>query len=125
MSRVGDRVRSPCSSSMAGRGLRWTSTSSSRRRKGFPRITEHFGVSGDGLRAFDSGQTFRARDLVIREYHRFEGVSDPDDMAICYAIETLDGVRGVLVDAFGVYSNPLVSAFLQDVPIRTTAPAGA
>lgn len=88
-------------------------------------FTEHFGVSGDGLRAFDSGQTFRARDLVIREYHRFEGVSDPDDMAICYAIETLDGVRGVLVDAFGVYSNPLVSAFLQDVPIRTTAPAGA
>jgi hypothetical protein len=82
-------------------------------------FTEHFGVCRDGLRALDSGQMFRTQDLVIREYHRFEGVSDPDDMAICYAIETLDGVRGVLVDAFGVYSNPLVSTLLQHVPIRT------
>ena len=87
-------------------------------------FTEHFGVYHDRLRALDSGQTFTARDLVIREFHRFEGISDPDDMAILYAIETLDGVRGTLVDAFGVYSNPLVSALLQDVPIRTTAPTG-
>jgi hypothetical protein len=88
-------------------------------------FTAHFGVCRDGLRALDSGQMFRARDLVIREFHRYEGVSDPDDMAICYAIETRDGVRGVLVDAFGVYSSPRVSALLEDVPIRTAAPAAA
>ena len=62
-------------------------------------FTAHFGVVGDRLRAFDSGRTFAARDLVIREFQRFEGVSDPDDMAIVYAIETSDGTRGSLVDA--------------------------
>jgi hypothetical protein len=39
-------------------------------------------------------------------------------MAIVYAIESTDGTRGSLVDAFGAYSNPAVSAFLHDVPIR-------
>lgn len=84
-------------------------------RRGF---TEHFGVVGDTLRALESGKVFGASEAVIREYDRFEGASDPDDMSIVYAIESLDGTRGTLVDAFGVYSNPVVSAFLDRVPIQ-------
>ena len=30
-----------------------------------------------------------------------------------------DGVRGTLTDAFGVYSDPAVSACLQDVALAT------
>jgi hypothetical protein len=79
---------------------------------------EHFGVDDDALRSFTSGRRYRAAEVVIREFHRFEGVSDPDDMCIVYAIEAQGGARGTLVDAFGVYSDPMVSAFLQKVPIR-------
>ena len=82
-------------------------------RRGF---TEHFGVRGDQLRGFESGKTFRADEITIREYVRFEGVSDPDDLAILYAIESSGGTRGTLVDAFGVYSNPAISAYLRRVP---------
>jgi quercetin dioxygenase-like cupin family protein len=85
------------------------------RQRGF---TDHFKVHGRELVALEAGKAFRADDLLIREYHRFEGVSDPDDMAIVYAIESRSGVRGSLVDAFGVYADPRVSAFLQAVPIR-------
>jgi hypothetical protein len=81
-------------------------------------FTAHFGVVGERLRAFDSGKMFRADGVTIRGCQRFEGASDPDDMAIGYAIESLDGTRGCVVDAFGVYSNPTVSVFLQHVPIR-------
>ena len=88
-------------------------------------FTAHFGVVGDSLRAFDSGKTFRAHELIIREFQRFEGVSDPDDMAIVYAIESMDGTRGSLVDAFGTYSSPTVSAFLHNVSIRRTAEPGS
>lgn len=56
---------------------------------------------------------------MIREFHRFEGVSDPDHMSIVYAIEGQGGVRGTLVDAFGAYSDPRVSAFLDGVPEAT------
>jgi hypothetical protein len=86
-------------------------------------FTEHFAVVGGSLRALQSGTTFRADQVVIREYHRFEGVSDPDDMSIVYALEGRDGTRGTLVDAFGVYANPAVSAFLSGVPIRIPARA--
>jgi hypothetical protein len=81
-------------------------------------FTEEFAVAGDGLRARGAVRTFRAEDLTIREFHRFEGVSDPDDMSIVYAIESTDGTRGTLVDAFGVYSNPAVTRVLARVPIR-------
>jgi len=86
-------------------------------RQGF---TAHFGVAGNRLRAFGGGQTFGAHEVVIEQYSRFEGVSDPGDMAIVYAIVTRNGTRGALVDAFGVSSDPTVSAFLKDVPIVAT-----
>src|SRR5205823_10571032 len=80
--------------------------------KGF---TEHFGVRGDYLRGLDSGAIFAAHEVVIRGFERFEGVSDPDDMSIVYAIETVGGMQGTLVDAFGVYSNPMISVFINRV----------
>jgi len=83
--------------------------------KGF---TEHFGVRGDHLRGLDSGAIFAAHEVVIRGFQRFEGVSDPDDMSIVYAIETVRGMQGTLVDAFGVYSNPMISVFLDRVAFR-------
>ena len=87
-------------------------------------FTANFGVVDGKLRAYDTGRTFASHEVVIREYERFEGVSDPDDMAIVYAIEGLDGTRGLLTDAFGVYSSPAVSAFLQHVAIRRAVHAG-
>ena len=87
-------------------------------------FTANFGVVGGRLRAHDTGRTFAAHEVVIREYERFEGISDPDDMAIVYALESLDGTRGLLTDAFGVYSSPAVSAFLQHVPFRRAVHAG-
>jgi hypothetical protein len=40
-------------------------------------------------------------------------------MSIVYAIETRNGVRGTLADAFGVYADPRVGAFIRTV--RTAA----
>jgi hypothetical protein len=74
-------------------------------------------VVGGALRALNRGRGYKSDELAIREYHRFEGVSDPDDMSIVYAIESRDGTRGVLVDAFGVYANPDVGTVLKDVRI--------
>jgi len=36
-------------------------------------------------------------------------------MSIVYAIETGNGVRGTLTDAFGVYADPSVGAFIRKV----------
>ena len=87
-------------------------------RRGF---TEDFRVVDGKLRAAGTRETFRPEELVISEFHRFEGISDPDDMAIVYGVEARNGVRGTVVDAFGVYSDPALSALMARVPIRQTA----
>jgi len=81
-------------------------------RQGF---TDHFLVRNAALRSVDTGHTFAPGDVVIREFARYEGVSDPDDMSIVYAIESRDGARGTLIDAFGTYSNPEVGMFVDAV----------
>jgi hypothetical protein len=82
-------------------------------RRGF---TAHFRVVDGGLRAVGTKRTFPPDQVSIAEYHRFEGVSDPDDMSILYALETRNGIRGTLADAFGVYADPAVGAFIAEVP---------
>ena len=81
-------------------------------------FTEHFAVQGDQLLGLDSGTRFDAHEVVIRGFDRFEGVSDPDDEEIVYAIETVTGLRGTLADAFGVYANPVIGAFVGRIPVR-------
>ncbi len=86
-------------------------------RRGF---TANFEYLDDVFSAVDLGRSFEPEELTIVEHHRFEGASDPDDMAVVYAIESRDGIRGVLVDAFGVYANPRLGEFLRKVKIRET-----
>lgn len=83
-------------------------------------FTANFELIGKTFRAMESGKTFNPDDLTIVEHHRFEGSSDPEEMAVVYAIEADDGTRGVLVDAYGAYANPDLSAFLKDVRIDET-----
>lgn len=83
-------------------------------RRGFG---ANLGVVGNTVQVLNGGKAFRAEELAIREYYRFEGVSDPGDMSIVYAIESRDGTRGVLVDAFGVYADPVIGAALRDVRV--------
>ncbi len=85
-------------------------------RRGF---TERFRVVDGRLRALGTGEVLKTEDLVIREYHRFEGISDPDDMAIVYALESKGGIRGTVADAYGVYSDPALSAALDRVPFKS------
>jgi hypothetical protein len=87
-------------------------------RMGF---TTWFRAVDEGLQVLEAGslvvgKTFAPEDLVIRAFYRFEGVSDPDDMAVVYAIETRDGaVRGTLTDAFGVYADPDTGAVVDRI----------
>ncbi len=41
-------------------------------------------------------------DLNVDKVYRFEGMSNPSDNSILYAITTSNGRKGVLVDGFGV-----------------------
>ena len=57
-------------------------------------------------------------DFEIVEMHRFEGATDPDDSSVIYAIEGKDGINGILVDAYGMYANPVSTALLAKLQVK-------
>ncbi len=62
-------------------------------------------------------EKFQASDLKITEYYRFEGMSDPEDNSVIYAIESKQGHRGVIIDAYGAYSDEHKSAFISNIEV--------
>ena len=70
------------------------------------------------FKAVNSGKAFKPSELTIIEHHRFEGMSDPDDMSVLYVIEASDGTRGTIADAFGPQANPDLGVFLKQVKIQ-------
>ena len=55
--------------------------------------------------------------FTIDEYHRFEGMSSTDDNSIVFAITSDKGVKGVLVDAYGVYASNLNDKMIRKLAI--------
>lgn len=77
--------------------------------------TENFKITGRGLTDEMGGKYYAASQIHIANFHRFEGYSDPQDNAILYWIETADGRKGILVDAYGAYADVKVNNFIREV----------
>jgi hypothetical protein len=73
---------------------------------------EDFKVIGKALTSLQTGRAFKPEDIKVVNFYRFEGPSSPDDNGILYAIETQDGTKGTLVDAYGVYADEQVGNFI-------------
>jgi hypothetical protein len=76
---------------------------------------------GDTLRVSGTERRYAAAAIHIRDVYRFEGTSDPDDMSVIYAVETDDGTRGMLIDAFGTYADPEIAAVVDRMEFRIAA----
>jgi hypothetical protein len=52
-------------------------------------------------------------DFEVDQVFRFEGMSSTDDNSILYAISSKKGIKGLLVDAYGVYAENINEAMRQ------------
>lgn len=82
--------------------------------KGF---TENLNFCDSGLENRRKSCIYPAAELHVREFYRFEGETDPGDNSILYAIETSDGHKGLLVDAYGAYSGNIPSDIIAKLKI--------
>lgn len=88
--------------------------------------TENFKVVTKGLATEDDKSIYNPENIAIANFYRFEGYSDPQDNAILYLIETNDGKKGMLIDAYGAYADVKVSNFVrqvEDIQKKTLAEA--
>jgi hypothetical protein len=77
---------------------------------------ENFTVIGNGLATQSArDKRYPPGEVHILNFYRFEGESNPDDMAILYTIQTTDGMKGTLVDAYGTYADSGINAFILQV----------
>ena len=78
-------------------------------------FSEDFQVTKKGLTNYGEEKFYSPVQVKIVNFYRFEGSSDPADNSILYAIETSDGSKGTLVDAYGAYSDSDVAKFIVAV----------
>jgi hypothetical protein len=76
---------------------------------------EQFTFVEEGLHSATTNKTYHPEEVKIVKHYRFEGTSDPADMSILYAIETNDGLKGTVTDAFGTYSDFSLGEFMNQV----------
>ena len=63
-------------------------------------------------------KTYAPEEMKVVEYHRFEGESAPEDMSVIYALETTDGTKGTLIDAYGTYASAESADFIKRLKIE-------
>lgn len=78
-------------------------------------FTVNFLVNENGLYDTGTEKVYKPDEVRVVDFFRFEGESDPADSAILYAIETNDGVRGVLSDSYGPYADENTNKFIIQV----------
>ena len=80
--------------------------------------TEDFKVTEQGLEALQKNNNYTSEEIQVINFYRFEEESDPADNAILYIIETADGTKGTLIDAYGTYNDSKVTRFMRDIETR-------
>jgi hypothetical protein len=79
--------------------------------------TENLSYCDTGLENKGRSCVYPASEILAKEFYRFEGRTNPGDNSILYAIETSDGHKGLLVDAYGAYSGNIPPEIVQKLRI--------
>jgi len=76
--------------------------------------TYDFNLDNDCI-SYDGGQKrLNPEDFNIDRVFRFEGMTDPGDENVVYAISSEShDVKGILMNAFGVYSDPISDKMIK------------
>ena len=73
----------------------------------------NYNLEKDKLVDAETHQAITADDFEVVETHRFEGMSNPADNSILFAIEGHNGEKGQLIMPYGMYSDSVSPKLLQ------------
>jgi hypothetical protein len=64
----------------------------------------------------ETKNSYQPEEIFIVAHHRYEGMSDPDDMSILYIIETKDEKKGTHLIGYGPTADLEEAEFFKDIP---------
>ena len=86
------------------------------RKEGY---TEDFNLQQNCLECRNGQFKLFADEFGVDKFYRFEGDSNPSDASILYAISSgKNAMKGVLVNGYGIYSDPIADELLEKLEIR-------
>lgn len=65
-----------------------------------------------------AGTPYYVDDFEIEQVYRYEGESNPSDEATVYGIASKDGLKGILVTSYGIYTDSMSAAMLRKLALR-------
>jgi hypothetical protein len=80
--------------------------------------TYDFNLNPDCIKCASLKIKIHPEDFEVDAFYRFEGMSSTDDNSILYAISSKEGIKGLLVDAYGMYSENLNEEMIQKLTIK-------
>lgn len=76
----------------------------------------NFLFQGNGLIDTETKYKYQPEEIYIVAQHRYEGMSNPDDMSILYVIETANAVMGTYLLGYGPSADLEAAEFFNKVP---------
>lgn len=61
---------------------------------------------------------YDVEDFEIVQVYRYEGDSNPSDESTVYGIQSKDGTKGILVTAYGMYTDSMSTALLRKLALK-------
>lgn len=76
----------------------------------------------EGLRLLHGGAVYDPDELTVEQMARFEGVSDPGEEAVVFALRTPEGVKGTWTVTYGPHGNDIEETDLMRRLIFRSSP---
>ncbi|HEY9044927.1 MAG TPA: phosphoribosylpyrophosphate synthetase [Ohtaekwangia sp.] len=79
--------------------------------------TNDFNLHPDWIECAPLNIKIHPQEFHVDAVHRFEGMTNPDDSTVLFAISSTSGVKGLLVDAYGAYTESLSSLMVDKLRV--------
>ena len=80
--------------------------------------TEDFNLKTEGVLCETTKEMYDPARFNIEEVYRFEGMTNPGDNSVIYAIETDDGKKGTIIDGYGPTSQVVSLEMAQKMKVE-------
>ncbi|GAA0873188.1 hypothetical protein GCM10009117_23350 [Gangjinia marincola] len=80
--------------------------------------TLEFDIKDNAIHTVDKSHTFAADEFTIDHVYRFEGLANPADNSILYAVTTTTDKKGLIIGPYGTYGEEVGDKIIQKLKER-------